>query len=290
VEDVNHREHAKLPEREEKLVIADIREQLERWLELEEVLPAPWSIQFSLPKLPKLINSFDEIEEVATKLRQHWNLGLNPVTDLIDTIESKGIKVLITQYDGHKHFNGLSARLNKAPVIVVGKTWTGDRQRFTLCHELGHLVLHGRLDELLKDKEEKACDRFAGAFLVPGESVKMTLGERRTRLEPQELYLLKHEWGLSMMAWSFRAKDMNVLPDSGYKELWRKYMRHWKAKEKEPGDPYPAEQTRLFKQLVYRALAEDQLSESKAAELLGMSVTEFHACRKMECPHDVANQ
>jgi Zn-dependent peptidase ImmA (M78 family)/DNA-binding XRE family transcriptional regulator len=289
LENVNHRHHEQLPEREEKKVLADVREQLERWLELEEVAPAPWSFSFSLPKgLPKSINSYDDIEEVAVKMRRHWDLGLNPVTDLIDTLESKGIKVLITQYDGHKHFNGLSARLNKTPVIVVGKHWTGDRQRFTLGHELGHIVLHGLLDGSLD--EEIACNRFAGAFLVPNESVINSLGERRTRLELQELYLLKQEWGLSMMAWSYRAKDLKVIPDSTNKLLWSKYMRHWKAKGKEPGEQFPAEKTRLFKQLVYRALAEDRLSESKAAELLGMSVIDFHACRKMECPHDVAHQ
>jgi len=286
---INHRDHHLIPKKEEQKVIADVKEQLERWLALEEVVPAPWSIPFSLPDdLPGSVTSYDEIEEVAIKMRQHWNLGLNPIPDLIDTIETKGVKVLITQYDGHKNFNGLSAEVNGAPVVVVGKNWVGDRQRFTLAHELGHLVLHGILDESLD--EEKACHRFSSAFLVPKGSVKNCLGERRTRLEIRELFLLKHEWGLSMMAWTFRAKDLRIISNAIYKDLWRQYMRHWKAKGKEPGTQYEQEETRLFPQLVYRALAEDMLSESKAAELLGMSVTDFHACRKMECPNDVADQ
>ncbi len=286
---INHREHHLLPEKEEQKVIADVKEQLERWLELEEVVPAPWSIPFSLPEdMPRSIKSYDEIENIAVKMRRHWNLGLNPVPDLIDTIETKGVKVLITQYDGHKNFNGLSAEVNGAPVVVVGKSWVGDRQRFTLAHELGHLVLRGRLKGSLD--EEQACNRFAGAFLVPEDSVKNCLGERRTRLELQELFLLKHEWGLSMMAWSYRAKDLGVISEEAFKKLWRQHMRHWKAKGNEPGEQYGREKTRLFQQLVYRALAEDMLSESKAAELLGMPVTDFHACRKMECPNDVVNQ
>jgi len=286
---VNHREHQLLPKKEEQKVIADVKEQLERWLALEEVVPAPWSIPFSLPDdLSGPITSYDEIEDIAVKMRHHWNLGLNPIPDLIDTIETRGIKVLITQYDGHKNFNGLSAEVSGAPVVVVGKSWLGDRQRFTLAHELGHLVLHGLLDKNLE--EELACHRFAGSFIVPKDSVKNCLGNRRTRLELQELYLLKHEWGLSMMAWSFRAKDLRIISDVAYKNLWRQHMRHWKAKGEEPGAQYEQEKTRLFQQLAYRALAEDMLSESKAAELLGMSVTDFHACRKMECPNDVVDQ
>lgn len=285
---VNHREHHLLPKKEEQKVLTDVKEQLERWLALEEVAPVPWSIEFSRPDdLPASITSYDDIEDVAIKMRQHWHLGLNPIPDLIDTIETRGIKVLITRYDGHKNFNGLSAEVNGAPVVVVGKSWVGDRQRFTLAHELGHLVLHGLLRDNLD--EEQACNRFAGAFLVPKDSVKNCLGERRTRFELQELFLLKHEWGLSMMAWSFRAKDLRIISDVIYKELWRQHMRHWRNEGVEPGKQYAQEETRLFQQLVYRALAEDMLSESKAAELFGQSVTDFHACRKMEYPNDVAN-
>lgn len=286
---VNHREHERLPEKEEQKVLADVKEQLERWLTLEEVMPAPWSIPFSVPEdLPDQLTSYDEIEDVATKMRHHWDLGLNPIPDLIDTIETRGIKVLITRYDGHKHFNGLSAQVNGAPVVVVGKSWVGDRQRFTLAHELGHLVLHGLLTSSLD--EELACHRFAGAFLVPEESVKSCLGARRTRLELQELFLLKHEWGLSMMAWSYRAKDLHIISEATHKELWRHHLRFWKSEGQEPGKQYSQEETRLFQQLVYRALAEDMLSESKAAELLSMSLSDFHACRKMECPNDMADQ
>lgn len=289
LEEVNHRDHHLLPANEEKKVIADVKEQLERWAELEKFVPAPWSIPFNLPEsLPQRITSFDEIEDVATRVRSHWDLGLNSISDLIDTIETKGIKVLITQYDGHKNFDGLSARVNGAPVVVVGKHWTSDRQRFTLAHELGHLVLHDRLGDALD--EELACHRFAGAFLVPKASVIGCLGVRRKALEPQELLILKLDWGLSMQAWSYRAKDLGVISESTHKELWRSHLRHWKAAGKEPGEQYDKEKPQLFEQLIFRALAEEKIGESKAAELLKMSVRDFHTKRKMEFDSGVVNQ
>ena len=58
----------------------------------------------------------------------------------------------------------------------------------------------------------------------------------------------------------------------------------------EPGNAYPQEQTLLFQQLVYRALGEGIISESKAAELLKIPLMSFHQMRKMESFDAVAHQ
>lgn len=283
LKDVNYRKHPDLPERDKAKVMAEVRDQLERWLELENFIPTPWAVQFQLPDgLPKQIADFNEIENVASELRRAWDLGSNPIPDLIDTLESRGIKVFLVDFDADKKFDGLAARADGKHVVVVGKDWPGDRQRFTLAHELGHLVLSGRLSKDLD--EERACNRFAGAFLVPKSEVYKALGQTRTWLEPQELMLLKSEWGLSMGGWTYRAADNGVLPKAKMAALWQ----HFKAqgwKEREPDPQYPKEEARLFKQRVYHALAEDMISESKAAELMGMSLHALRACRNMECPN-----
>lgn len=290
LEDINYRERDKLPQKEKLKVLADAKDQIERWLELEEIVPTPWSIEFTVPNnLPKIIDDYNQIENVATKVRESWNLGLNPIPDLIDTLESRGIKVFITQYDKNEHFNGLTAKVSSMPIIVIGKTdkWPGDRQRFTLAHELGHLILKGRLSENLD--EEYACHRFAGAFLVPDINVFNALGKKRTWLEPQELMLLKNEWGLSMGAWTYRAHNLGILPKIHMNEIWKLFReRGWK--EREPDPQYPNEVTRVFAQLIFRAIAEDQIGESKAAELLGMPLQDFHDCRNLERSCDSANQ
>ena len=46
------------------------------------------------------------------------------------------------------------------------KYW-GERQRFTLAHELGHLVM----DVAAKLDEKKAMQRFAGVFLMPANAL-----------------------------------------------------------------------------------------------------------------------
>lgn len=284
---VNYRKHRELSERDKARILAEVHDQLERWLELESFIKTTWAIPFELPAdLPARIETYDAIEEVALQLRHAWQLGLNPIQDLIDTLENRGIKVFAVEFDGEKRFNGLSASADGKPVVVVGSDWPGDNQRFTLAHELGHLVLEGRLAEELDI--EAACHRFAGAFLVPKPAVFNALGQSRTWLEPQELMLLKQEWGLSMAAWTYRAAENGILPKVHMQRLWRLFREQgWK--EREPDPQYPKEEPRIFKQLVYHALAEDMIGESRAAELLGITLHKLRACRNMECS-DAADQ
>lgn len=288
LEEVDFRKHPKLPEKIKNRVLADAQEQLERWLMLEDFIPAEWVTPFKVPaKVPETIDSYDQIEEVAETVRTAWNLGSNPIPDLLDTLEIQGIKVLLSDYADADQIDGLVASANGQPIIVVGTNLPGDRQRFTLAHELGHLVLKGKLDYALD--EEQACHRFAGAFLAPREKVLKLLGSHRTWLEPQELWLLKQKYGLSMSGWIHRAEDLGVINASNTRKL-QKHFRGNGWKQREPDPQYPSEQPRRFQRLVYRALAEDLISESKAAELLGLSLMKLHSMRNMECPDDTADQ
>lgn len=281
LEAVEYRKHSKLPAKIEHLVLGEVRDRIERWLALEEFLPTPWSVEFKIPEsVPPRIKSPDDVEQAAYAVREAWNLGLNPISDLVDTLESHGIKAFIVHTDVDGKFDGLSAKVNGMPVVAVSAHRPGDRQRFTLAHEFGHLILDGRLAKGLD--LEKACHRFAGALLVPRSSVIAALGERRTWLEPLELQSLKQEWGLSMAGWMFRARDLGILPQARFQGMWAFFRSHgWDQREPDP--QYPNEQTRLFEQRLYHALAEDLISEAKAAELLGMTLAQLHACRRMEC-------
>lgn len=281
LERVEHRNKHKwkLPKAAENKVLADVQDQLERWATLDDIIPAPWSLNFKIPAgLPKQVNNLDEVEAVAIKVREAWRLGLNPIPDLIDTMEAQGIKIFVTKFDDDR-FEGMSALAGDHHLVVVSQNWTGDRQRFTLAHELGHLILEDLLQPDV-DKE-KACDRFAGAFLVPEPKVREALGQHRRALEVYELYLLKQEFGLSIQGWSFRARDLAVVSKSAFGRFWG-YLNSKGWKTQEPGEPYPAEQPHLFEQTIYRALSEDLLGESKAAELLGLTVSSLAARRRME--------
>lgn len=283
--EVEFRKHPKLSAQDEAKALEDVREQLERWLELEAVIPASWPKAFALPRgLPTRVDSYADIESVSERIRAAWTLGSGPIGNLVDKLEEAGIKVILTPHDGGKRFDGLVAKANGHTVIVVGRDWPGDRQRFTLAHELGHLVLHGRLAANLD--EERACHRFASALLVPAKEAIRLLGASRSWIEPRELYLLKHEWGLSMNGWLYRAKDLGILNQAAARRHWDFFAQQGKKslswREREPGRAYVQECPLRFAQLIYRALAEDLIGESKAAELLGVSLAKLRSNRRMD--------
>lgn len=267
-------------------------ELVEKRVELLGAFPELPLLVFAPPVgLPEHIHELDEIEALADQARNAWQLGMNPIGDLTDTLEGLGLLVIVVDEE-HPGFSGLTAKARtdddrEFPIVAVSNRWPGDRQRFTLAHELGHLLLKGRMAACLD--EEKACDRFAGAFLAPRVAVHQLLGQQRHALEWQELYVLKHEFGLSMSGWLQRAKQCGVITDAAHLMMLKRFSaKGWRKNE--PGNPLPQEHPRLFDQLVYRALAEQYISEAKAAELLGIPMMRFHKERQLESSDAVAHQ
>jgi Zn-dependent peptidase ImmA (M78 family)/DNA-binding XRE family transcriptional regulator len=253
------RKHAALGVKEQESIQMRIQDWVERYLEVESLFPDEQR-KVSLPH--RSVSSFDQVEEVALELRQTWNLGLDPIENLIQLLEDRGIKVGLVS--GFEHFDACTFIANQAPVIVSKAELPGDRQRFNLGHELGHLVLNIQ-QEL---NPENASHRFVGAFLAPAEMVRFELGTSRTALDMNELYLLKRKYGLSMQAWIYRAKDLQIISPSTATRLFQRFRANgWHRKE--PGDPFPSEKPLRMERLIYRALAEDLISRSRGQELLG---------------------
>jgi transcriptional regulator with XRE-family HTH domain len=257
-----YRKHASLGIKEQEAVKARIQEWLERYLEVESFFEVE-DAQIELPRYR--IESAEDIEAASQQLRAAWKLGLDPIENLTQVLEDQGIKV--GRVVGLDHFDACTFMAGQTPVIVTKADLPGDRQRFNLGHELGHLVLAvaAGLDA------EKISHRFVGAFLAPAPVVRFELGQHRTTLDMNELYLLKQKYGLSMQAWIFRARDLEIISSQAAETLFHRFRaNNWHRQE--PGKAYPPEIPQRMEQLVYRALVEDLISRSKAQELLGRAL------------------
>ncbi len=263
-----------LPKRAEDAILGEVQEWWERYKEVEMLLDVDCS--FSLPE--EFITSLqisdsvnEHWEDVAVVLRKFWKLGSGPIENLVQVLEDKGIKV--GSVDGHPDFDAItfwSSDGDEVPVVAVKRDRPGDRQRFSLAHELGHILQKA----LNLQETESAAHRFAGAFLVPADVARFELGESRKKLDWYELHLLKHKYGLSMQAWIYRAKDLNIISHSWASRAFSSFRkRGWH--EQEPGDQLPSEEPMRMKRLILRALVEEVISSVKAEELLGCSLDEF---------------
>ena len=276
LESVDFRKKRIISKREESQVEAKVLHFLERYLMVEELLHLP-SIEWNCPREAPypVMHNFLEADRAAQSLRDHWGLGNDPIPNLVELLEEQGIKVLSVDL---KNIDGLMARVHRAgkgavPVIVVnGMDW-GERQRFTLAHELGHLIL----EVADRVNEEKAAHRFAGAFLMPADGLWAEIGKYRTAIGWGELFELKKLFGVSVQAITYRCKDLGIFNMTTFRRLFKAFTRlGWRRPPYKEPNTRKVEEPKRFERLTFRALAERAISESKAAELLGLSVEELN--------------
>jgi len=255
------RKRTALPKKKEYQILEKTRDWVERYLEVEALFND--TPQYSIPNIENSIMELDDVEEAVLQLRKEWDLGLDPIDNLLEVLEDKGIKVWTIDQE-HDHFDALEICANdETPILVVRGGISGDRQRFDLAHELGHMLLD--VDEALD--EEKAAHRFAGAFLAPKPKVFEELGRNRQHLSVKELLILKQKYGLSMQAWIYRAKDLGIISQSKMRQMFIEIRkRNWHKEE--PGEQIEPERPQRLKQLVLRALAENVITRPRAEELL----------------------
>jgi len=259
--------------REEAYVEGQALHLLERYLSLEGALALP-SVEWDRPReAPYPVTAVADAENAARAMRMHWGLGIDPILNLSELLEEHGIKILSADLSD---IDGLTARVNRKggdpiPVIVLkGNTWS-ERKRFTLAHELGHMVMDVRPGV----DAEKAANRFAGAFLMPAEALWREIGKHRTTISLGEFLRLKELFGTSFQAITYRCLDLGIIAGSVFRKLFQLFNeRGWrKPPFEEPGAiPDHVERPRRMERLCFRALAEGIISESKAAEILGISV------------------
>lgn len=259
-----YRKHGRIAAKVGQAILAEIQEWLERYLAVEALFPDQEMHAYSQPEgFPYPVAGLDDAEQAAARLRDAWQLGDDPIENLTELLEAHGVKVGLVK--GHNHFDACTFWVNGTiPVIAVKQGTPGDRERFTLAHELGHIML----DVAPGVDEEKAAHRFAGAFLAPARTVLMELGPTRHSLDPDELLLLKQRYGMSMAAWIYRAKDLDILGERDTATMWQIFRsRGWHRQE--PGKPLETEEPTRLRRLVRRLIAEDIISRSRAAEFLG---------------------
>lgn len=178
--------------------------------------------------------------EVARAVRAAWHLPVGPVNNVTDVIETAG-GIVIPHDFGSRQFDAVSQWVPKLPpILFVNTNFPSDRMRFTLCHEIGHLILH----RVVGPNAEEEADRFAAEFLMPARDIQHQLYD----LTLPKLVALKQYWKTSMAALLKRATDLGTVTPRTARNLWMK-MGKLGYRTKEPVD-VPAEEPKLLRELV----------------------------------------
>jgi Zn-dependent peptidase ImmA (M78 family)/transcriptional regulator with XRE-family HTH domain len=167
------------------------------------------AMEQQVPALPVFnVDDINTPEKIASLVRRKWNMTAGAVDNLSKLLEEKGI--IISHFDfGTGRVDSCSMLTDDGyPIIFLNKNLLGDRQRFSLAFELGHLIMH-TFCEVPHDRDiNHEANLFAAGFLMPAKDI---LKDFKDGITLPLLGELKRKWKLSMIALLYRADDLGLL-------------------------------------------------------------------------------
>lgn len=207
-------------------------------------------------------------EEAAKRVRELWQIPRGPMENLCALIEASGVIVVHADFSD-VDVDGVTIRPTAIrPIIFLNRNRPACRQRFSLAHELGHVVLHGYHTRDM----EKEADRFAAELLLPAKSVEADL---RRPLSIPRLGQLKKKWRASMAAILYRAQSLDCISSYKARQLWIQ-MAKAGYKTQEPDDfSIDRENPTTFRNLIDLHTQELGYSYAELASSLDTHTAEF---------------
>lgn len=170
-------------------------------------------------------------EIAANMVRLAWQIPRGPIRDICSVVENAGCLVIHSDF-GIPEIDALYQKVRGTPPIFwVNSRKPLERVRWSIAHELGHLILHEQqpVDEKLAEEQ---ADQFASAFLMPRGDFR---SECPSRLDIPELVEMKRRWRCSMVSIVRRAHGVGRISDQQYKNMMIKMSKKgWRRSE-----PYP---------------------------------------------------
>lgn len=197
------------------------------------------------------VPAFDPVDtepaDAARLVRAQWRMPIGPVRTLIRWMESAGV-VVVEQDFATARIDGACQWAGTDPVVLINAGLPTDRKRWTLAHELGHLVLHA---DTATDDMEGQANAFAAELLTPEHLIRPLLHDPTIG----RLADLKAEWGVSMQALFARAMALGLTTREAQTRFYKTLSaRGWRNDE--PGsDRLPAETPQLAASIGERLLA-----------------------------------
>ena len=215
-------------------------------------------------------------EAIARKLRKFWKVPTGPIDNIMSLIEKAGCIVINCDFDS-KLIDGVSSRsADLPPMIFVNKDISGDRLRFTLAHELGHLVMHSSPTPEMEDE----ADQFAAEFLMPKNEIASSLENASLTL----LADLKRHWKVSMAALLVRAGRVGAISPRQSQYLWMQISKAgYRTREPIQLD-IPRETPRLLSNIINYHFTDNDFTADDVAELIGVHQQEFRQMYLEEQP------
>lgn len=257
-----YRKHKTLPAKTLNGIVAEMNI---RRVHFERLLKSAEISRIEIPALDP--DEHGSPEEIASVIRQLFRLPRGPVANVTKTLEDAGIAICLSSIPSRK-FAGVRV-LTETPyhLVIMNEDLPGDRWRFTLAHELGHIVMH----HLPNPNMEREADRFASEFLMPTHDIQSELYD----IKLERLAALKRHWKVAMGAILQKALHLNKVTPNQHRYLWTQ-MSAAGYRLKEPAElAIPRETPTLLSELVDVYLTELGYTVQELSQWLALQVEEF---------------
>ena len=224
----------------------------------------------SKPPVEYDVEVFGDPEKIARSVRTAMNIPPGPIFNLTDTLERNGY-IVVAHGFGSSQIDGFSQRPPIPPCFLhINAEQPPDRWRWTLAHELGHLVMHFEPMKPPKEVEEQA-HLFAAELLAPAHEI----GPMLDGLTFQKLGGLKRTWKISMQALITRAYHLGAISARQRRSMYIQLSRAgYRTREPETLDP-PVEKPTMMTKLAQEHLDDLEYSRSELCDLMCVGVAEF---------------
>jgi Zn-dependent peptidase ImmA (M78 family)/DNA-binding XRE family transcriptional regulator len=230
------------------------------------------------PELPLPLYELDDFEGnpelVADHVRRAWLMPRGPIRSLTDYVERAGCLVIQCDLEEAK-IDGVSYRIaGLPPIIFLNRNQPADRMRFSLAHEVGHIVMHSYPSVAM----EEEANRFASALLMPA----LDIGPELKGLTIDKAAYMKPVWRASMASLIYRAADLGCIDRYKADYLWRQMStRGFRLREPQMLD-FEREKTSVINALVEHTVSEMGYTSEELTELLHLHYDELAAMYQLE--------
>ena len=211
------------------------------------------------------IGEYSNAEQIAELVRAQWKLPLGPIKNVIGAIESAGGIVFKYDLETRKLDAQSHWITGMPPVFFVNRQIPTDRMRFTLAHEIGHIVMH----EYPTPNMEEEANRFASAFLMPKDEILQDI----VPFSLERTVELKRKWKVSIAAIIMRAFDLGVI-SCAQKRRYFTQLGALGYRTEEP-IPLPDEEPCLIRKLIETCQRELGFRVKDFCQLLSISEKDF---------------
>ena len=237
---------------------------LEKYIEVERMCGE--SYNFSKSYRDMVVRDENDARSAASRFRQDFDLGNDPISNPIEILESAGAKII--EVNASDRFDGDNFTTDGIFVIILNENFQSERKRLSIFHEAGHKVMSFAEGV----DEEKMCNVFANEVLLPSEVFRKMIGSTRADVSLEELKDIQAQYGISVEAMMMKAKQLGIISENRYRTFCIKRNSNPHFKKKVQESIFPEERSNRFNRLVFKLLASEEITESKCASLLGCSI------------------